>query len=189
MSAISFRLLTAAGEGGELPGEDSEYNHLLPEFWIVEGRNIPWDCHTITLSALFDAEASLVLFEPWWPGSKRKKELFRATWGLSVEDLEGTLLSCVGQRQNRLSVVFDVWHQCGGPDSGQWLIAQALSTCDRLASKIRTAPHSGPAVFVATAVADELQSAIALDEAGMSTLFVRRTHPHFPTLLKLLEDL
>jgi hypothetical protein len=188
MRSAAYRLFRDRKDGGDLPDPNSEYNRLLPDFWIVEGRNIPWDRYTADLAPLFAAEASLVLYEPWWPGRRKRADAFRAGLEVPVEDLNGTLLARVPPHTG-LTDVFDTWHHCGGANSGQWLIATPLISWDALAACIRTGLHTGPATFIATEVPEELQSALALDEGGMGTLFVRRDQPAFPALLQLLQRL
>lgn len=183
-------LYCGSSEGGPWPEPASEYWRLLPDFWILEASNAPWQRLSVELDRVLQVSVTptLILYQPWSPGSDRRRQVFRAAFGLRVENLAGTEMTTTEPGQST-SDVLEVRQRCGGKNSGLWLLAAPWSDVSRLTAVVRNGPTGGSPVFIATEVAEHCLALLALDECEQSALFVRRTHPEAGVLDLLLRGL
>ena len=73
--------------------------------------------------------------------------------------------------------------------SGLWLITLPRESRHELGSKLLDPIGIGPPSLVAAEAAEYLSAALALDEGGLGTLFVRRDNPSHGVISDILQEL
>jgi hypothetical protein len=163
---MDFQLDTSSGA--------QRFSSRAHGFLVLDGERIPWETMAPSLDASFGAAGPIafIFYRPWSPGSGHKSGEFRRQFGESRPGFDDVLF-VTAARTIPAGEIFALRNRLGSHNSGIWLFG-ACSDADALARSLKAANlYNDDAVFIAAECADHIEAALALDEGGRSTLFLR----------------
>lgn len=184
-----MKLFRPQQDGGPTAPVGSDLIPIASEFWVLEAVAIDWAAVKDHLESLFSVASGqpFVLLQPWWPGVRLTTESFKAEFP-EARDFTGALWATPDTLRDFSSRVFDLRSRTGGHNSGLWLFGTSRSLSD-LATTLVAQRAFGPPATLAIAAAPHLETALALDEGGASTLLIRRQSVLIEKLRPLLDCL
>lgn len=160
------------------------YTQVLRDFWVVELHGIDPEPLAGAFELLFRESSgqTFVLFQPWWPGTERYRELFSNELP-NCRNLNGEMWADSESSTVNLTRLVQLRKMMGSSRSGLWLVGIAPDVQEVQRALIRNGSPVGSPAGLAIEAADVLDVALAFDEGGVTTVMLRRNR-HSPEFFK-----